>query len=143
MKRLLIAAATALCLLVPAVPALCAGESSDAAAADQTAALQKMQQELLQMQQEMDRIRKTQDSAKRRALMQRHWQSMMHGMQTMHQCCGGPMMGKMGMGAPGCCKGGVHGQMMLNPEMMQNRMDVMQMMMDQIMQYQQMLQRSR
>ena len=81
--------------------------------------------------------------AKRRALLQRHWQTMMHGMQTMHLCCGGPMMGRMGMGVPGCCKGWVQGQMMLNPEMMQNRMDVMQMMMDQMMQYQQMLQRSK
>ena len=143
MKRLFIAVATALCLLVPAIPALSAGQSTDAAAADQAAALQKMQEELTQMQQEMDQIRKTKDPAKRRALMQRHWQSMMHGMQTMHLCCGWPMMGRMGMGAPGCCKGGVHGQMMLNPEMMQNRMDVIQMMMDQMMQYQQMLQRSK
>ena len=140
MKRLFIVVASALCLLMPAIPALSADEPADTTAADQAAALQKMQDQLKQMQEEMAQIRKTQDPAKRRALMQQHWQSMTQGMQMMNQCCGGPMMGRMGMGGPGCCAGGMHGQMMMNPEMMQNRMDMMQMMMDQMMQHQQMMQ---
>jgi len=141
MKHLFIAGVTALCFLMPAIPALSADQSADAAAADQAAALQKMQEQLKQMQQQMDQIQKTKDPAKRSALMHQHWQGMMHGMQMMNQW-GGPMMGMMGRGGPGCCTGGMHGQMM-NPEMMQNRMDMMQMMMDQMMQHQQMLQPSK
>ena len=142
MKRLFVAWAIALSLLTPVLHALAADQAPDASAADQAAALQKMQEQLKQMQQEMDQIHSTQDPTKRRALMQQHWQSMMQGMQMMHQCCGGPMMGQMGMGGPGCCAGGMHGHMM-NPEMMQNRMDMMQMMMDQMMQHQQMMQPSK
>ena len=139
MKHLFLAGVVTLCLLTPALPALAADQSTDVSAADQAAALEKMQEQLKKMQQEMNQIRTTQDPAKRRNLMQQHWQSMMHGMQMMNQCCGGPMMGSMGMSGSGCCAGGMHGQMM-NPEMMQNRMDMMQMMMDQMMQHQQMLQ---
>ena len=134
MKRFVIAVATAICLLIPAIPAMAADQSTGVSEADQAGALQKMQDQLKKMQQEMDQIHNTQDPGERHKLMQQHWKTMMHGMQTMNQCCGGPMMGRMGMGGSG-----MHGHMM-NPEMMQNRLDVMQMMMDQMMQYQQLLQ---
>lgn len=137
MKRLFVAGAIALSLLIPVLPALAADTATDASAADQAAAVQRMQEQLKKMQDEMAQIHSTQDPAKRRMLMQQHWQTMEQGMQMMHQCCGGPMMGMMGMG------GMHHGHMMMNPEMMQNRMDMMQMMMDQMMQHQQMLQQSK
>jgi hypothetical protein len=133
MKRLFIAAASALSLLMPAIPAMATDQPTDVSEADQAAALQKMQDQLKKMQEEMAQIHKTQDPAKRRALMQEHWKSMMQGLQMMNQW-GGPMMGMMGTG-------GMHGHMMMmNPEMMQNRMDMMQLMMDQMMQHQQMMQ---
>ncbi len=84
MKRLFISGAVALCLLTPVLPAMAADQSTDVSEAEQAAALQKMQEQLKKMQQEMAQIRSTQDPAKRRALMQQHWQSMMQGMQMMN-----------------------------------------------------------
>jgi hypothetical protein len=136
MKTLFGAVALSLCLLVPALPALAADQPAGASEADQAAELQKMQEQLKKMQQQMDQIHGTKDPAARHKLAQQHWQSMMQGMQTMHRCCGGPMMGEMGKGGPG----GMHGHMMASPEMMQNRLDMMQLMMDQMLEHQQLLQ---
>ena len=86
MKRLFIAVATALCVLMPVIPTMAADQSTDVSEADQAAALQKKQEQLRKMQDEMGQIHGTQDPAKRRMLMQQHWQSMMQGMQMMNQC---------------------------------------------------------
>jgi len=144
MKHLLIAGALALSFVTPVIPAFSADQSDSATTADEAAALQKMQDQMQKMQDEMARIQSTKSPAERRKLMHQHWQSMMQGMTMMNQCCGGQMMmGMMGhMGGQGA--GGMHGGMgTMSPQMMQNRMDLMQMMMDQIMQHQHMMQQSK
>jgi hypothetical protein len=111
------------------------------------------------MQQQMDRIRQTKDPKERQKLLQEHMQSMQEGMSMMRGMGGPMMMGMMGgqkdaMG-PGMMGGGQKGGM--GPGMMgggpmagmdpkqqqeftQRRMDMMQMMMEQMMQHDQMMQ---
>lgn len=88
------------------------------------AAMQKMQENMKSMQDLMARIHATPDPAARRKLMQEHRElmrtqmQMMNGMGPMKDSCGA----MMGAGGPG------------PHAMMQKRMGMMQMMMDQMMQ---------
>ncbi|MDA8257745.1 MAG: hypothetical protein M0Z99_19300 [Betaproteobacteria bacterium] len=97
----------------------------------------KMQEKMKAMQAQMDKIHKTTDPAERQKLMQAHMQAMMENMEMMRGM-GGPMM--MGGGEHGGMKMGdkkgamMGGDMMQHHEMMEKRMDMMQLMMEQMMQ---------
>ena len=90
----------------------------------------QMQENMKKMQQQMEKIRATSDPKERQKLMQEHMQSMQENMKAMHGM-GGPMM-------MADKKGGMtEGDMMKRHEMMEKRVDMMQMMMEQMMQHNQ------
>ena len=89
----------------------------------------KMQENMKAMQAQMDKIHKTTDPKERQKLMQAHMTAMQENMKAMRGM-GGPMM--KGGGEHGGMK---DGDMMKRHEMMANRMDMMQMMMEQMMQH--------
>lgn len=101
----------------------------------------QMQEHMKKMQDIMARMQKTTDPAERQKLMSEHMQAMQEGMKSMRgmgggmmQGMGGGMMGqapKSGAGKPGMGRGAP-----MPPEMMERRMDMMQMMMEQMMQHQ-------
>jgi hypothetical protein len=84
---------------------------------------QQMMERMKTMHAQMDKIRQTADPKEREKLMAEHMKTMQEGMQMM-QGMGGGMMGMMGGGQ--------------GPQMMEGRMDMMQMMMEQMMQHLQM-----
>ena len=93
------------------------------------------------MQDIMARMQKTTDPAQRQKLMSEHMQAMQEGMKSMRGMGGGMMQGMGGamMGqAPkdGTAKPGMGRGAAMSPEMMERRMDMMQMMMEQMMQHQ-------
>ena len=95
------------------------------------------------MQAQMDNIRKTSDPKERQKLMQAHMQAMQENMKMMHGMVGPMMMGGNQQGGMmmGAKKDGMmDGDMMKRHEMMEKRVDMMQMMMDQMMQRDQMMQ---
>lgn len=106
-----------------------------------------MQERMKTMHQQMEKIRATSDPKERQKLMQEHMRAMQDGMGMMRGM-GGPMMMGMGGGQKGAMgagqKGGMGPGMMggdpkQRQEMMERRMDMMQMMMEQMMQHQQMM----
>jgi hypothetical protein len=114
-------------------------------AAPQGGGMMNMQERVQKMDRMMEQARKTDDSDQHRELMQQHMKEMRETMSQMHEMMGGrqQMMQQMGggmMGKDG--KGGMMGKsgegagMGMSPEMMQKRMDMMQMMMDQMMEHQ-------
>src|SRR6266568_3780512 len=97
-------------------------------------AMAQMQGHMKKMQDIMTRLQKTTDPAERKKLMEEHTKEMQEGMQMMRGM-GGGMMGQ----APkdGAAKSGPRGRgAPLSPEMMERRMDMMQMMMEQMMEHQ-------
>ena len=95
----------------------------------------QMQENMKKMQQQMDKMQATSDPNERQKLMQEHMQAMQGNMKMMHGM-GGPMM--MG-GKPGATGSGMPGgDPKRQQEMMGQRMDMMQMMMEQMVQHQQM-----
>lgn len=93
------------------------------------------------MQVQMDKIRQTRDPKEREKLLAEHMKSMEEGMRLMRGM-GGGMMGGIGDGrmtSGGAMMGGKGGGAQ-SPQMMENRMDMMQMMMDQMMEHMQMMQ---
>jgi hypothetical protein len=99
--------------------------------------MSQMQESMKAMQAQMDRIHKTTDGKERQKLMQEHMQAMQNNMKAMRDM-GGPMMmgdGDCGGMMMGGKKGGMaDGDMMKRVEMTEERMDMMQMMMEQMMQ---------
>lgn len=111
----------------PAVPA------RQAMGMDMDKQMTQMQENMKTMQQQMERLRTTTDPKERQKLMEEHMQTMQKNMTAMRSM-GGPTMNMMG---------GKSGSMMnMEPkqreEHMQRRMDMMQMMMEQMMQHEQM-----
>ncbi len=108
----------------------------------------QMQDHMKKMQDVMARLQKTTDPAERKKLMDEHTKSMQEGMQMMRGMAGGMMQGMLAGGmmdgsmmgqAPkdGAAKSGPMGRgAPISPEMMERRMDMMQMMMEQMMQHQ-------
>ncbi len=87
--------------------------------------MKEMKAHMKEMQAEMKAIHTESDPDKRKQLMQRHQKSMMKGMGMMHEMGGNMMSDKESMhGKQGCSS------------MMEERMDMMQMMMEQMMQHQ-------
>jgi hypothetical protein len=103
----------------------------------------QMQDHMKKMQDIMARMQKTTDPAERKKLMDQHMKTMQEGMQMMNGMGGGMMQGMMGGGmmgqAPkdGAALSGPMGRgAPMSPEMMERRMDMMQMMMEQMMEHQ-------
>ncbi|MGE0387564.1 MAG: hypothetical protein AB7Q97_22780 [Gammaproteobacteria bacterium] len=121
------------------------GKEATPAASPQSgpASSDPMQERMKKMQDLMGRIEKTADPAARQKLMQEHLQQMHDGMAMMRGAGGGMGMGMMdGRGAQkakqldgrgGCLGTGENG-------MPESRMNMMQMMMDQMMKHQQAMQ---
>ncbi len=83
-----------------------------------------MQDRMKRMQEQMDRIQKTTDPKERQKLLDEHRQTMMENMKTMR-----------GMGMHGDAKGGpMKGDSAAHAAQMEQRMDMMQMMMEHMMQ---------
>lgn len=134
--------------------------SMTALSASHGGGMMNMQERVQKMDRMMEQARKTDDGDQHMEIMQQHMKEMretmgqmhemMGGRQHMMQQMGGGMMGKEGkgdmMGKEGkggmmdsgmTGKGGEGASMAMSPEMMQKRMDMMQMMMDQMMEHQQ------
>jgi hypothetical protein len=105
-----------------------------------------MQTKMRDMQALMDRIHSTTGPKERRKLMQEHMRAMQDGMATMrsmsrpmttHGGQGGGMAMGDGKAAPGG-KGMMDGDVMHHHQMMEERLGMMEMMMEQMLQHQQM-----
>jgi hypothetical protein len=131
MKLWLIAFLTALMLAAPIAQGQSVSQGPDAKQMTQ------MRDRMKEMQEQMDRVNKTQDPQERQRLMQEHMQTMQEQMTDMRAMGGGMMMGMMGQSG-----GGMHRKGKMDPEkrhqMMQDRMDMMQMMMEHMMDQMQM-----
>jgi hypothetical protein len=105
-------------------------------------AMAQMQEHMKKMQDVMARLQKTTDPADLKKLMDEHTKAMQEGMQMMRGMGGGMMQGMMGGGMIGqapkdaAAKPGIGRGAPMSPEMMERRMDMMQMMMEQMMQHQ-------
>jgi hypothetical protein len=101
-----------------------------------------MQENMKKMQQQMEKIQATTDPKERQALMQEHMQAMQECMKTMRGMSD-PMM-KDGGEHDGMAKSGhkkmTGDNMMRHHAMMEKRMDMMQMMMEQMLQHDQAMQ---
>ena len=108
-----------------------------AMAMDKDKHMSEMQEKMKAMQAQMDTIRTVTDPAVRQRLMQEHMQAMQENMKAMHGM-GSPMMKSggdhAGMKMDGKKDGMKGGDMMKHHAMMEKRMDMMQMMMEQMMQ---------
>lgn len=105
----------------------------------------QMQEHIKQMQTQMEKIHKTTDPKERQKLMQEHMQTMREHMKMMHNTGGCMMMDPMarsnqpGAGKPessmdcGMMRGADSSQ---RQDMLERRVDMMQMMMDQMMRHQ-------
>src|ERR1035437_3055488 len=97
----------------------------------------QMRENMKKMQQQMEKIQATSDPAERQKLMQDHMQTMQENMKVMHSM-GGSMMsgGQHGVMMLGGKKGEMaSSEMMKRNEMMDKRLDMMQMMMEQMIQH--------
>ena len=98
----------------------------------------QMQETMRKLQNQMGNIRQTNDPAERRKLMQEHMRTMQEGMKQMRGM-GGMMMG-MGQQGGMMMDGGMmqmQGMMQMH-DMMGTRMEMMEMMMEQMMQHEEM-----
>ena len=152
MKRISIVACMAAILAIPVSYAADehhpdkASPSSEASRAQKSQASNKstaqMQEHMKRMQDIIAKLQKTTDPAERQKLVSEHTKEMQEGMQLMRSMGGGMMQGMMGGGmmgdAPkdGAGKPGMGRRAPIPPEMMERRMDMMQMMMEQMMQHQ-------
>jgi len=94
----------------------------------------QMQENMKKMQAQMEKSQATTDPKERQALMQEHMQAMQENMKAMRGMGGPTMMG--GQKGGGIKSAGPTQR----PEMMEQRMDMMQMMMEQMVQHDQMMQ---
>jgi len=149
--------ATVLLLLLSAlaVPAVYAADEEDHAAhhpgADKEQAgpahddraagmkMEKMHEQMTKMHEQMEKIHAATDPQERRKLMDEHMQSMREGMKMMRGM-GADTMGRKKKGEPMMEDGGKDGMpmgmmMMKRHKMMEDRLDTMQMMMEQMMEH--------
>jgi hypothetical protein len=143
MNKLYVAAITALLF---SVPLLVQADSHEAGESQEKWEhyIEQWQGRMNTMHEQMDRIHQTQDPQERQRLLEEHWVTMdqqMRDMRMMEGMTGGMMGGMHGrQGNQG--RGHMH---MMDPEQqgryMQDRMDMMQMMMEQMMQHNHMMMR--
>jgi hypothetical protein len=98
----------------------------------------QMQENMKKMQQQMEKFQATADPKERQKLMQEHMQTMQESMKAMHGMGGLMMMGggKRGGMAKVDHKDMADAAMLKRHDMMEQRMDMMQMMMEQMVQHQ-------
>jgi len=147
MKNPLLSAAIVACAL--SSPILAADDKAPTATPamgmDMDRQMSQMQASMKIMQQQMERLRTTTDPRERQKLMQQHMQAMQDHMKMMRGM-GGPMMsgGATGMGGPmkmgdgmamGERKGMADDDMMRHHDMLEKRVDMLQMMMEQMKQH--------
>jgi hypothetical protein len=113
------------------------GTAQGAAAESDSKLREQMTEHMRSMQEQMDKIRQTTDASERQKLLAEHMAAMQEGMKTMQGTGGGMMMGMMGGGA--MAGGGQPGGAQ-SLQMMENRLDMMQVMMAQMMEHMQMMQ---
>jgi hypothetical protein len=122
-----------------------AASASPAMKMQMDAQMTEMQANMVKMQSQMDQIHATTDPRERRKLLQSHMQTMQECMAMMRTSSkpmkmdggqGDGMAMGPGKGIPGD-KGMMGGDMMQHHQMMEKRMGMMQMMMDQMLQHQQ------
>jgi hypothetical protein len=102
----------------------------------------RMQTNMKDMQAQMEKIRATTDPKERRKLMEAHMQAMQECMTTMRGQ-DKPMMMSGGQGggmAMAGSKSNAGGDMMKHHQMMQSRMGMMELLMEQMLQHMQMMQ---
>jgi hypothetical protein len=123
-------------------PVATAPTQSSANSEKTPAMMELMQNNMKEMQALMTQIQGSHDPAERHALMQKHQQTMHAQMKAMQGMGGGMMMGMMNKSAEkggdskDAMKSGMPcGDMRKCHEMMEGRMDMMQMMMEQMMQH--------
>ena len=103
--------------------------------------MEKMQEQMKKMREQMEKIHATTDPQERQKLMEEHMQSMREGMKTMRGM-GGNKMGMMGKDKPMMEDGGKEKdgkpmgmKMMKRHKIMEERLDMMQMMMEQMLEH--------
>jgi hypothetical protein len=135
MKSSILIAAIVVCALSAPIVSVSAQEKSapakPAMSMDMGSQMPQMLENMKKMQAQMEMIRKTTDSKERRKLLREHMQAMQAGMSMM-QSVGGPMLMRMMGDKPGTS------DPKQQQEMMAWRMDMMQMMMEQVIQHEQM-----
>jgi hypothetical protein len=144
MKTLLIAALTTLLFTVPFIHVQADSHEQGESQEKWSRYTQQWRERMNTMHNQMDRIQQTKDPEERQRLLEEHWKTMdkqMADMRTMEGMMGGMMGGMHGRrGDQG--RGNMH---MMDPEQrdtyMQDRMDMMQMMMEQMMQHNHMMMR--
>ena len=147
MKTSILVAATVACALsapivsaqekpAPAEPAMNMDMGKPAMNMGMDKHMSQMPEKMKAMQAQMDKIRNTTDPEERQKLMQEHMQTMQENMKAMRGM-GGPMMmdAPKDRGMMGGKKGRMKDRdMMKRHAMMEKRIDMMQMMMEQMMQ---------
>ncbi len=130
----------------PAQDEKAAASTVDKATTDTGKPMERMHENMQKMQAQMQKIMQTKDPKEREKLLNEHWQSMHDAMKTMRGMGGGMKMsggGKAGGMMDGGMMGGsgktqsrmMSGDMMGGGKMMEDRMDMMQMMMEQMMEH--------
>ena len=145
MKTPILVAAIISCAL-SSVPAASAQDNAPpgkpAMSMDMGQQMSTMQANMKDMQAQMEKIRATTDPKERRKLMEAHMQAMQDCMTTMRQqdkpmmTMGGDQAGGMAMGGD---KAKAGGDMMKHRQMMEGRVGMMEMMMEQMLQHMQMM----
>jgi uncharacterized membrane protein (DUF106 family) len=131
MKLWLTAFLTALVLALPTAHGQTDTQSPDAKQMTQ------MQERMKKMQEQMDRIHQAKDAKERQKLMQEHMQTMKEQMKDMRGMGGGMMMGMTGERGRGTPRPSGEDPA-AREKMTQDRMDMMQMMMEHMMDQMQM-----
>jgi len=144
MKRLSLAALSAFLFMIPLIHVHADSHEQSESQEKWNKYTEQWQERMNTMHKQMDRIHQTNDPKERQRLLEEHWKTMdeqMTGMRTMEEMTGGMMGGMHGRrGSRG--QGSMH---MMDPQQrdayMQDRMDMMQMMMEQMMQHNHMMMR--
>jgi len=144
MKRLSVAALSAFLFMIPLIHAHADSHERGESQKEWNIYTEQWQARMNTMHEQMDNIHQTTDPKERQRLLEEHWKTMdeqMTGMRAMEGMMGGMMGGMHGRrGDRG--QGSMH---MMDPQQrdayMQDRMDMMQMMMEQMMQHNHMMMR--
>ena len=139
MKKLFAAAITALLFTVPLIHVQADSDDESDSQKQWDRYTQQWQERMNTMHEQMDRIHQTKDPQERQRLLEEHWRTMdeqMADMRSMEGMMGGMMSGMHGGMRGNRGRGGMH---MMDPDerdtYMQDRMDMQQMMMEQMMQH--------
>lgn len=127
MKTLLTTFLMALALALPPGAVIAAQQSHDS-----QKHLMQLQERMKTMQEQMSSIQQTTDPAERNKLMQEHMKTMQEQMKDMRGMGGGMMMGMMGHRGDKMHQKGTMDREK-REQMMRGRMDMMQLMMEQMM----------